>query len=275
METRGVGLSSKPSMSGQRFTAGFVRIAHRGASGSYPENTGLAFVKAIEAGADMIALDCQLSRDGHVVVVHDERLDRTARVKGLVRTKTLKQLKKLDIGAWFKRSFRGQRILTLEEVMETVAGRADLNLNIKIAPRGPLGIELKVLFILSHYRCLERSVLSSFDYRVLRQLRELAPEAVLGVLYGSNVTENPLRVAEEIAAYSVHVQKELATLQFLDQAGRMGLKRFVWTLNEVAEMERFLALGVEGMMSDFPERFWKIRLKPGRGRAQGPTIAKT
>ncbi|MBI2361131.1 MAG: glycerophosphodiester phosphodiesterase [Deltaproteobacteria bacterium] len=226
----------------------------------------MAFVKAIEAGADMIELDCQLSKDGHVVVIHDERLDRTAGARGPVCSKTLKQLKKLDVGARFKRSFKGQQILTLEEVMDTVAGRVELNLDIKTAPRGPLGIELKVLFILSHYHYLERSVLSSFDYRVLRQLRELAPEAVLGVLYGRGVTESPLRVAEEIGAYSVHVEKELATPQFLEQASRMKLKRFVWTLNEVAEMERFLALWVEGIVSDFPEKFWKIRPKLGRAR---------
>jgi glycerophosphoryl diester phosphodiesterase len=255
--------------------AHFLRIAHRGASGSYPENTRIAFVKAIEAGADMIEIDCQLSRDGHVVVIHDERLDRTARARGPVRSKTLKQLKKLDVGAWFKRSFRGQRILTLEEVMENVAGRVELNLDIKTAPRGPLGIELKVLFILSHYDYLRRSILSSFDYRVLRRLRELAPEARIGVLDGAGIKESPFQLATEISAYSVHVQKELATPQFLDQAGQMGLKRFVWTLNEVAEMERFLSLGVDGIVSDFPEKFWKIQPKLGRERDQGPTIART
>ena len=87
--------------------AGFRKIAHRGASGRYPENTRLAFAKAIEAGADMIELDCQLSRDGHVVVFHDERLNRVGRSRGTVRSKTLDQLKRLDIGAWRGRVFAG------------------------------------------------------------------------------------------------------------------------------------------------------------------------
>src|SRR5687767_15686111 len=73
--------------------AGFKKIAHRGASGHYPENTRLAFTKAIQAGADMIELDCQLSRDGHVVVFHDEQLQRTAGVRGTLHSKTLAQLK--------------------------------------------------------------------------------------------------------------------------------------------------------------------------------------
>src|SRR3989338_11084735 len=107
--------------------ADFIKIAHRGSSGSYPENTRLSFEKAIEAVADMIEMDCQLSKDGHVVVFHDERLDRTAKAKGFVKSKTLQQLKKLDVGAWFKKSFKGERILTLEEVMEIAAGKVDLN----------------------------------------------------------------------------------------------------------------------------------------------------
>jgi len=251
--------------------AHFLRIAHRGASGSYPENTRLAFEKAIEAGVDMIELDCQLCKDGHVVVIHDEHLDRTAKVSGLVRSKTLKQLKKLDMGAWFKRSFRGQRILTLEEVMQSMAGQVELNLDIKTVPHGPLGIELKVLFILSHYDYLDRSILSSFDYRVLRQLRELAPEARIGVLYGAGIKESPFQLATEISAHSVHVQKELATPQFLERAVQLGFKRFVWTLNEVVEMERYLSLGVDGIVSDFPEKFWKVRSWKGRERAQGKT----
>ena len=239
--------------------AHFVKIAHRGSSGSYPENTRLAFEKAIEAGADMIEMDCQLSKDGHVVVFHDERLDRTAKAKGFVKSKTLQQLKKLDVGAWFKKSFKGERILTLEEVMEIAAGKVDLNLEIKQVSRGPVGIELKILFIVSHFDYLERAIFSSFDYHSLRRLRELAPDVRIGVLYGDGIKDSPFQAAEEVNAYSIHIQRELATPHFLDQAGQLGLKSFVWTVNEVKEMEKFLSLGVDGIISDFPEKFWKIR----------------
>src|SRR5918996_4275416 len=103
--------------------AGFTKIAHRGASGNFPENTRLAFEKAIEARVNMIELDCQLSSDGHVVVFHDEGLNRTAGVRGKVRGKTLEELKKLDVGRWKKKAFKGERILTLEEVLEVIAGK--------------------------------------------------------------------------------------------------------------------------------------------------------
>ncbi len=239
--------------------ADFVRIAHRGSSGSFPENTRLALEKAVEAGVDLIEIDCQLSKDGHVVVFHDERLDRTAGVKGLVRSKTLKQLKKLDVGAWFKKSFKGERILTLEEVMEILGESVELNVEVKTWPKGVPGIELKILFILSHYDFLERAVFSSFDYRSLRRLRELAPEARIGILYSEGMKDNPFQVAREINASSLHVEKSALSRDFIEHAKQLGLASFVWTVNEVREMEEFLSLGVEGIISDFPERFWKVR----------------
>ena len=104
--------------------AGFKKIAHRGASGRYPENTRLAFEKALEAGVDMIEIDCQLSADGHVVVFHDERLNRTAAARGAVKDKTLAQLRQLDIGGWRKPAFAGQGILTLEEALEIFAAQS-------------------------------------------------------------------------------------------------------------------------------------------------------
>ena len=241
--------------------ANFIKIAHRGSSGSYPENTRLAFEKAIETRVDMIEMDCQLSKDGLVVVIHDERLDRIAGVKGSVKGKTLKQLKKLDVGAWFKKSFKGERILTLEEAMEIVAHKVDLNVEIKHVPHGPLGIELKILFILSHYGYFKRSIISSFDYRTLRRVRELAPEARIGILHEAGIKDNPFQVARELNAHSLHVEKGLATPDLLTKSRQLGLTTFVWTVNEVSEMQKFLSLGVDGIISDFPEKFWKIKLR--------------
>ncbi len=241
--------------------ANFVRVAHRGASGNFPEHTRLAIEKAIEARADMIELDCQLSCDGHVVVFHDERLQRTTGTTGAIKDKTLAQLKDLDVGKWRKKSFQGQKILTLEEAMDCLNGQVDLCLDIKQFPGAPQGIELKLLFILSHYDYLERTIFSSFDYGCLRRLRELAPEIRLGPIYGSRAAEDPLKVAEQVQAHSVHVRKELATRVFLDQAWNSGLDVFVWTVNEVRDMQKFASLGVQGMISDFPEKFWKLQGK--------------
>ena len=238
------------------------KIAHRGASGKYPENSRLAFENAITAGADMIELDCQVTADGHVVVFHDERLGRITGARGKVQDKTLEQLRKLDIGKRCKPAFGGERILVLEEALEIFAGQVDLCLEIKAASAAPSGIELKLLFILSRYDYLERTTISSFDYRSLARVRELAPEATLGVIYGPGIKEDPLAAAERLAASSIHVEKKLARREFLDRAWQAGLDVYVWTVNDLREMEMFATLGVQGIFSDYPEKLALI----GRGR---------
>jgi glycerophosphoryl diester phosphodiesterase len=239
--------------------ATFTKIAHRGASGAFPENTRLAFEKAIEARVDMIELDCQLTKDGHVVVFHDERLERTARVNGAVKYHTLAELKKVDVGEWRKKAYKGERILALEEVLDLIGERANLCLDIKQFADSPQGIELKILFILSHYDCLDRAILASLDYRCLGRFRELAPEARLGVICDSVTPQDPFAAARDLSAASILVQRELATREFLQKAWDDGLDAYVWTVNEVREMEKFASIGVQGIISDFPERFWKLK----------------
>lgn len=237
----------------------FVKVAHRGASGNFPENTRLAFEKAIEAQADMIEMDCQLTRDGHIVVFHDERLKRTTGVSGTVRSKSLEQLKKLDIGKWKKKSFKGEQVLTLEEVLMIVAGKVDLCLDIKQFNNSQPGIELKLLFTLSHYDYLEQTIFSSFNYQCLDRVRAFAPEARIGVIYGAGVKEDPFGAAERLSASSFHVQKEVATRSLLDKAWEVGLDVHVWTVNNLDDMEKFASLGVQGIVSDYPEKLYNLK----------------
>ena len=239
--------------------AALKKIAHRGASGRFPENTRLAFVKAIEAGADMIELDCQLSRDGHVVVFHDERLNRITGSRETVRSRTLEQLRKLDVGRWRGKAFAGERILTLEEALESIAGSADLCLEMKSYPDSTPGIDLKVLFIVSHYDYLDRTIFSSFDYCSLARLRELAPDGNIGLITGSPLKPDWLEAASGVGARSIHMQKELVTRNLLNLAWEEGLDVYVWTVNEVREMEALARMGVQGLISDFPEKFSKLR----------------
>jgi glycerophosphoryl diester phosphodiesterase len=242
----------------------FLKVAHRGASGRFPENSPIAFAKAIEATADMIELDCQLTADGHVVVFHDEDLRRLAATPRRISETTLEQLKKLDIGRRQNRMFSGERIPTLEEALEIIAGKTGLCLEIKQFPGSPAGIEIKILFALSHYGWLDETIFSSFDYASLARLRALAPDARIGVHYGAGVKEDPFAAAERLNAQSIHVQKELATEKFLNRAWDNCLDVFVWTLNEVRTMEKFASLGVQAIVSDFPERLAKLVPRPAR-----------
>lgn len=231
-----------------------TKIAHRGASGSFPENTRLAFQKAIEAGADMIELDCQLSLDGHVVVFHDEKLSRIAKTRGTVAQRSLEQLKKLDIGSWRKKSFSGERIQALEEVLALIDGQVGLCIDIKQYRASPAGIELKLLFTITHFDYMDRVIFSSVDYDCLRRVRELAPEAPIGVICAKGMQEDPIAGAIALSARSIHAQKELASRDFLKRAWNEGFDVYVWTVNDLLEIEKFRSLGVQGIMSDYPER---------------------
>ena len=239
--------------------ANLKKIAHRGASGKFPENTRLALKKALAAGADMIEVDCQLTRDGHVVIFHDEKLRRTAGARGALRDRTLAELKRLDVGKWRGKAFAGERVLTLEEALDAIAGGADLCLEFKSFGAAAPGLELKALFILSHYDYLERTIFSSFDYRCLARLRELAPDAALAVTYGAGSDDDPFAAAERLGARSIHVQKDLVTRSWLSQAWDVGLDVYVWTVNELRQMEEFTGMGVQGLFSDYPEKFTKLR----------------
>jgi glycerophosphoryl diester phosphodiesterase len=238
--------------------ARLVKIAHRGASGSFPENTRCAFLKAVEAGVDMIELDCQLSLDGHIVIFHDEKLSRIAKTRGTVAERSLEQLKRLDIGSWRKKSFAGERIQVLEEVLGFVHGHAGICIDIKQYPGSPAGIELKLLFTITHFDYMDRVIFSSFDYACLRRVRELAPEARIGVICAKGVQEDPIAAAIGLGAQSIHAQKELASREFLNRAWDEGFDVFVWTVNDPLEMEKFASLGVQGIISDYPERLARL-----------------
>jgi glycerophosphoryl diester phosphodiesterase len=168
-------------------------------------------------------------------------------------------LKKLDVGRWRGKAFAGERILTIEEALESIAGSADLCLEMKSYPDSTPGIELKVLFIVSHYDYLDRTIFSSFDYRSLARLRELAPDGNIGLIMGSSLKPNWLEAARGVGARSIHMQKELVTREFLNLAWEEGLDVYVWTVNEVREMEALAEMGVQGLISDFPEKFSKLR----------------
>ena len=108
-------------------------VAHRGFSGKYPENTEVAFLKAIGIGVDMIELDVRLSLDRALIVIHDATVDRTSDGTGRVSQMTRSEIKELDAGGWFDEEFEGLRFLTLDEALDLIGGSARLNVELKVA----------------------------------------------------------------------------------------------------------------------------------------------
>lgn len=235
-----------------------LRIAHRGASGHCPENTRSAFLRAIERGADMVELDCQTTRDGAVVVIHDETLDRTTDGRGRVRDHTLKEIQLLDTGSWFGREFTGEEVLTLEQAIEILRGHVELNLEIK-GDDAPGRMEIQCVGILRSLRFFEQTVFSSFSPARMRLVRDLADDARIGVLMEAGTCwSDGFILAAELDAEAVHPQRSLVTADAVAEAHRRGLEVRVWPVNHPREMESLAAAGVDGIFTDFPERLLRI-----------------
>lgn len=226
-------------------------VAHRGAAAERPENTLAAFRRALEAGADGIECDVQLTRDGEVVVIHDERLERTTDGTGWVRDHTLRELQVLDAGGWFGRRYRGERIPTLHEVLAAAAGRARLiNVELKNTRLRYPGLEARVLRLLHRFGVLGTTVVSSFNHASLRRIRDLEPRARIGML--PRALRAPVARALRLGAEALHPARTEVTARLVRGAHAAGLRVRVWTVNSAEELRRMRAWGVDAVFTDDP-----------------------
>ena len=238
-------------------------IAHRGFSGAAPENTLVAFKRAMEVGSDMIELDVRLSKDGQVVVIHDDVLNRTTNGAGKVSDYTLEQLKQLDAGAWFGAQFAGERIPTLQEVLELARGRILLNIEIKSGDLGRYDIKDLAQRALQEVERagMENQVLfCSFDPQALQWVQEKNPRAPTALILNKK-WDFPHEVTGGKNFTLLSVRKSVLTPSNLSRAKQKGLKVYVWTLNTEDEMEEFVKLGVDGIITNYPDRLIKILQK--------------
>src|SRR5262245_24472504 len=206
----------------------------------------------------MIELDVQLTKDGYLVVIHDHDLQRTTGSPGQVRERTLAELKQLDAGGWFDARFSGETILTLEEVIDVVGRRAMLNVEIKSPPGDWSSTALKTVAVLTHAGLLGTTVISCFEMQALQKVRELSPAARLGVLWHQPDFDAAWSWARELAAWSFHPWSKVLGDEGVEEAHRRGLRVLTWTVNDPDEIQQMVSIGVDGIMSDFPERLLQV-----------------
>jgi glycerophosphoryl diester phosphodiesterase len=226
-------------------------IAHRGASGTCPENTLVAFHRAEALGAHMVELDVQRTRDAALVVVHDWTLDRTTDGHGAVGACRLDEIAGLDAGRWFGERFRGERVPTLGDVLAAIT----LPVNVELKPVGDDGLDALALAAVRAAGALGRVVFSSFDVAVLERLRGRSSEASVAVLWEEAPIAGALALAERVAARALHLRKDAATPEIIEVAHGAGLAVHVWTVNDPAEIGSLVGVGLDGVFTDFPERF--------------------
>ena len=227
-------------------------VAHRGAPTVAPEHTIPAYEAALAAGADVLDLDVQLSADDQLVVIHDADLTRTTDGRGAVRDYTVQQLKRLDVGRWFGRAFRGQRIQTLNEVLERFRDRVGFAVEMKGGSDFWPGIEEQLVTLLQIYQVADRALVTSLDHHALRKCRDLDPDLRTGAIVNGRLLR-PASLAPPGVLSAVCLPARLTLEPDVTACREAGLDCYVWIVNDPLEARRFAAWGVAGLVTDRPD----------------------
>lgn len=230
-----------------------LSFGHRGLSGRYPENTLIAFQKAIDNGADGIELDVHLTKDGEVVIIHDELVDRTTNGKGLVCDYTLAELQKLDASNIYHDKCGFQKIPTLREYFEMIQDACILtNIELKTGIFPYPGIEEKVLELIDEFEERDRIIISSFNHYSVLRMKALAPDMQYGFLEESWI----LGMADYCKKYDMNAIHPIFTCideDYMKAAKENGLDVNTWTVNDPKDMKRLAKMGVHAIITNFPD----------------------
>ncbi|AOR23633.1 glycerophosphodiester phosphodiesterase [Clostridium taeniosporum] len=230
-----------------------LNIAHRGFSGFYPENTMIAFEKAIEAGCDGIETDVQLTKDGYAVICHDEELDRTTTGTGLIKDYTLEELKKFDAGIKFGKEFKGLRIPTLEEFLKYVSDKnIIINIEIKNSIIDYENIEKIIYDLIEKYKLEKRAIVSTFNHYSVRRCIDLNNNIKTGVLYCDCIFE-PYNYAKIVGVNAIHPGYNNVNKEIIKKAHDNNLKVNVYTVNDKEDMKKMIKLGVDAIITNYPD----------------------
>ncbi|KAB7664910.1 glycerophosphodiester phosphodiesterase [Bacillus sp. B1-b2] len=231
---------------------------HRGAKGNYPENTLLSFKQAIQQGVDGIELDVHLTKDGEVVVIHDETLNRTTDGNGYIKDLTLEEIKKYSAGSkftafpHFKENWINESVPTLKEVLEIlVPYKVELNIELKTYLFPYEGIEEKTLALVKEYGCDRKVVYSSFHLPTLLRMKQLDSSSSIAWLLHDAIS-HPGEYMDSLKLESLHLYKDLV-IEHPDDFKNLQHKVRAWTVNNQEELKQLLDFQVEAIITDYPE----------------------
>lgn len=235
-------------------------IAHRGFSSIAPENTLVAFQKAIESGAEYFELDIHRSKDNALMVIHDATVDRTSSnsKKGTIAQMSLAEIEKVQVGYLekFGNTFVHEKIPTLREALELAKGKIKVCLEIKA-----LGVEQQMLTLVEELDMLDEVIVFSFHYEAIAKVRQLNREIPTLYLIG-NPDHLTADYAKVIQANAIGVGKDLnISKAFIETVHKQGIEVWMYTINEPEEIKALLNVGLDGLITNFPKRALEIRSK--------------
>lgn len=230
-------------------------FAHRGSSGTHPENTLPAFQAAAALPVAGVELDVHLSKDGELAVIHDEKVNRTTNGKGYVKDLTLVELKELDAGSWKGSEWKDVRIPILAEVLDVFA-ETDHMINIELKTdvfpyEGAVG---KVIELAAERNFSERIIISSFNHVDVQQ--SLHIHHARAALLASNILVDIATYAKGVGTNRLHLSLPYA-LRHGAQLLEQGCEVYVYTVNSLEYAKQLQEIGVHGIFTDFPEKMWQ------------------
>ena len=221
-------------------------VAHRGASNDAPENTLLAFQKAIDLECDVVELDVRLTKDNQVVVIHDDNVDRTTDGRGKVSELTLKEIKKFNCA-------EKQKIPTLQEVIDLCKGKIDIHIELKGE-----GTASPVYDLIIKNDILSNVVIISFKSRFLQEMSMLSRKVDLGLLFEEYIMSKAVilwYVGRLVGINYVCCDYPTINKKIVDKAHRLGMKVYVFDVKSKEEGEKLINMGVDEIGTDFPKLF--------------------
>ncbi|MBI1804161.1 MAG: glycerophosphodiester phosphodiesterase [Ignavibacteriae bacterium] len=241
-------------------------VAHRGAPAYAPENTLSSFRKALELHADALELDVHQTKDSQIVVMHDGSINRTTNGKGNVRNVTLAELRRLSAGKWFGAEFESDKVPTLYEVIGLCDSSTTLIVELKEGSDESPGIEDRIITIVRSAGTKKRIILKSFDRSVLARLHRKAPEIPLLYVYVFSIpwinftVDHGLSTGDIFSLDVDYLQPHniLLTKSFIHSAHRHGYKVIAWDVQSESSMQDMLAIGVDGIETDYPDKLTKV-----------------
>ncbi|MCE4956347.1 glycerophosphodiester phosphodiesterase [Macrococcoides caseolyticum] len=244
-----------------------MNIAHRGASGYAPENTLAAYDQAVAMNADYFEIDLQLTKDGHLVSIHDTTLARTTNGHGFVGATTLSKIKALDAGSYFDPKFSNEKVPTFDEILKRYKGaRTGILVEVKSPELYP-GIENKIKSALEQYHLTNgannKIIIQSFNHDYIKKSKALLPNIKHGVLVSAaslKTSDAHLKAFRRYADY-YNPSYKLINKDLVDRAHRIGLKVEPYTIRNQEQIAPLMAAGVDGIITDYPDYMYPYKKK--------------
>jgi glycerophosphoryl diester phosphodiesterase len=235
-----------------------INYAHRGASAYFPENTMLSFEKALEMGCTGIETDVQLTKDGVLVLIHDELVNRTTNGQGLVKNYTYTELNKLDAGSWMGEEFTGLKIPTAEELIYLVRDKnIIINFEIKNGIVIYEDIEQKLIELIYKHKIEHKVILSSFNHYTVAKCNKVSKEINTGVLYMAGIYK-PYNYAKTVGANAIHPYFQAINAEVIRESKKHKTLVNVFTVDDEENMKNFLNMKVDGIITNYPDKLYKI-----------------